>query len=158
MIERASVDEAYLDITDIIEKKLDKISLNELISLLSNTYIVGYSEVGKNDEGIVKIEYIVLISNQQLRYHVSCIMCIIVSEERCQGLKTWILNSFRELHDIQAQKLAIAGVVVEEIRASIYKETGYRCSAGISQNKVANNLSRTHFSLDYTCLPHFNDA
>lgn len=56
MTERASVDEAYLDITDIVEKRLDKISSNELISSLTNTYIVGYSEVGKNDEGTVKVE------------------------------------------------------------------------------------------------------
>lgn len=74
----------------------------------------------------------------------TCIMCIIVPEERYQGLQTWIQNSFRELHDIQAQKLAVAGVIVEEIRASIYNESGYRCSAGISQNKVTNNISCIH--------------
>lgn len=57
-------------------------------------------------------------------------------EERSEGLLTWISDSFKELHDTQAQKLAVAGVIVEEIRASIYKETSFRCSAGISQNKV----------------------
>lgn len=57
-------------------------------------------------------------------------------EERSEGLLTWISDSFKELHDTQAQKLAIAGVIVEEIRDSIYKETNFRCSAGISQNKV----------------------
>lgn len=57
-------------------------------------------------------------------------------EERSQGLQTWMLDSFKELHDTQAQKLAVAGVIVQEIRASIYKETGFRCSAGIAQNKV----------------------
>lgn len=62
-------------------------------------------------------------------------MCVYL-EERSQGLQTWILDSFKELHDIQAQKLAVAGVIIEEIRDSIYKETGFRCSAGISQNKV----------------------
>ncbi|XP_014469097.1 PREDICTED: DNA polymerase eta [Dinoponera quadriceps] len=112
MIERASVDEAYLDITNIVEKRLDTISSKELISSLANTYIVGYTEVGKNNE-----------------------------EERRQGLQTWILNSSRELHDTQAQKLAVAGVIVEEIRANIYKETGFRCSAGISQNKILAKLA-----------------
>jgi len=47
-----------------------------------------------------------------------------------------MLDSFNELHDARAQKLAVAGVIVEEIRDSIYKETGFRCSAGIAQNKV----------------------
>lgn len=114
VIERASVDEAYLDITDIVDKRLTTINITpkELISSLANTYIVGYSEINKNDE-----------------------------EERSQGLHTWILDSFKELHDTKAQKLAVAGVIVEEIRASIYKETGFRCSAGIAQNKILAKLA-----------------
>lgn len=64
---------------------------------------------------------------------------IIIPEERCQGLQTWILDSFKELHDIQAQRFAVAGIIIEEIRDSIYRETGFRCSAGIAQNK-ANTL------------------
>jgi len=61
---------------------------------------------------------------------------IIIPEERCKGLQTWILDSFKELHDDQAQRLAVAGIIVEEIRDSIYRETGFKCSAGISQNKA----------------------
>ncbi|EGI69916.1 DNA polymerase eta [Acromyrmex echinatior] len=85
VIERASVDEAYLDITDIVDKRLaaSKVSPKQLISFLANTYVVGYSEINKNNE-----------------------------EERCKGLQTWILNSFKELHDDQAQKLAIAGIII----------------------------------------------
>ncbi|XP_012215704.1 DNA polymerase eta [Linepithema humile] len=113
-IERASVDEAYLDITDIVDKKIvtSKSSLKELILSLTNTYIVGYSEVNKNDE-----------------------------EERYQGLQTWLQDTLNELHDMQAQRLAVAGVIVEEIRTSIYKETGFKCSAGISQNKILAKLA-----------------
>lgn len=53
MTERASVDEAYLDVTDTVDKRLTmtEISPNKLILSLANTYIVGYSEVGENDEG-----------------------------------------------------------------------------------------------------------
>jgi len=56
VIERASVDEAYLDITDIVDKRLaaSKVSPKQLISFLANTYVVGYSEINKNDEGNVK--------------------------------------------------------------------------------------------------------
>lgn len=60
-----------------------------------------------------------------------------------------MLNSFKELQDTRAQRLAVAGVIVEEIRANIYKETGYRCSAGISQNKVNEN------SVDFACVTFF---
>ncbi|XP_072757265.1 DNA polymerase eta [Anoplolepis gracilipes] len=114
VIERASVDEAYLDITDIVDKRLTttNVSPKELIPSLANTYVVGYSEINKNDE-----------------------------EERSQGLQTWITDSFKELHDTQAQKLAVAGVIVEEIRASIYKETRFRCSAGIARNKILAKLA-----------------
>lgn len=62
----------------------------------------------------------------------------LISEERRQGLRTWILDSFKELHDVQAQRFAVAGIIVEEIRNNIYEETGFRCSAGIAQNKVYN--------------------
>ena len=58
------------------------------------------------------------------------------SEERSNGTRTWIMNIFEDLEDIEAQKLAIAGIVVEEIRADIFDKTGFRCSAGIAQNKV----------------------
>ncbi|XP_020289889.1 DNA polymerase eta isoform X2 [Pseudomyrmex gracilis] len=114
VIERASIDEAYLDITDVIDKRLatSKMSPKELMLLLANTYIVGYSEINKNDE-----------------------------VERKNGLETWIEDSFKELPDSQAQKLAVAGVIVEEIRADIYKETGFKCSAGISQNKILAKLA-----------------
>lgn len=65
MIERASVDEAYLDITDIVDKRLTTINITpkELISSLANTYIVGYSEINKNDEGNEKENYTVLTLN-----------------------------------------------------------------------------------------------
>lgn len=58
------------------------------------------------------------------------------SEERSNGTRTWIMNIFKDLEDIEAQKLAIAGIIVEEIRADIFDKTGFRCSAGIAQNKV----------------------
>ncbi|XP_076760670.1 DNA polymerase eta [Xylocopa sonorina] len=114
IIERASVDEAYLDITDIVDERMSRNnnSLSCLMTQLSNTFVVGYSEVGKNNE-----------------------------EERSEGTRTWIKNIFEELQDIQAQKLAIAGVIVEEIRADIFDKTGFRCSAGIAQNKILAKLA-----------------
>lgn len=57
-------------------------------------------------------------------------------EERSRGTRSWIKDVFEEFEDIQAQRLAIAGVIVEKIRTDIYDKTGFRCSAGIAQNKV----------------------
>ena len=113
IVERASVDEAYLDITDIVEKKIsDPVSTEDLITQLSNTFVVGYSDIGTNDE-----------------------------EERSRGMRTWVADSFEELEDIQAQKLAVAGVIVEELRSDIFEKTGFRCSAGIAQNKILAKLA-----------------
>lgn len=52
-IERASVDEAYLDITQIVEARLaaNSPSSSELMEQLSNTFVVGFSESDDNDEG-----------------------------------------------------------------------------------------------------------
>lgn len=60
----------------------------------------------------------------------------IILEERSNGTKTWITDIFEELEDKQAQKFAIAGVIVQEIRNDIFEKTGFKCSAGIAQNKV----------------------
>ncbi|XP_043479251.1 DNA polymerase eta-like isoform X1 [Leptopilina heterotoma] len=113
-IERASVDEAYLDITQIVENRLaaNSPSSSELMKQLSNTFVVGFSESDDNDE-----------------------------EQRSKGLQNWLNTSFDELDDIQAQKLAIAGVIVEEIRDDVYETTKFRCSAGISYNKILAKLA-----------------
>lgn len=40
------------------------------------------------------------------------------------------------INDENDVNLILGAEIVEEIRASVYKETGFRCSAGISLNKV----------------------
>lgn len=93
-VERASVDEAYLDITDIVNERLSTIDISpkKLISLLANTYIVGYSEIGKNNEGNIPITdrfYSFLqISN------VDIIKCILYHP---RGKKSWSGNLDNEL-------------------------------------------------------------
>ncbi|KOC59820.1 DNA polymerase eta [Habropoda laboriosa] len=127
IIERASVDEAYLDVTDIVNTRMstNSNSLEYLVTKLSHTFVVGYTEVGKNNE-----------------------------EERSQGTRTWITNVFKELEDVQAQKLAIAGIIVEEIRSDIFNKTGFKCSAGIAQNKILAKLAcGLHKPNQQTILP-----
>lgn len=53
-MERASVDEAYLDITQIVDDKLSKeiFEHEAIIKQLGNSYIVGFSESSVNDEGL----------------------------------------------------------------------------------------------------------
>lgn len=37
-------------------------------------------------------------------------------------------------------QLAVGALIVEEMRAAVEKDTGFRCSAGISHNKVRQSL------------------
>lgn len=59
------------------------------------------------------------------------------SEERANGLRQWLKNIYCEhLPDSASERLAIGANIVNEMRASVYKQTGFHCSAGIAHNKV----------------------
>ncbi|XP_012260865.2 DNA polymerase eta isoform X1 [Athalia rosae] len=114
IIERASVDEAYLDITELVNQQMisSQSLSSEMIDHLPNTYVIGYSTVGNTDEA-----------------------------QRRKAVEKWISEAYGELGDIQSRRLAIAGTIVESIRADVYKTTGYRCSAGVSYNKILAKLA-----------------
>ncbi|XP_046752004.1 DNApol-eta [Diprion similis] len=114
VVERASVDEAYLDITELVNQEMlsSQMSVGKMVEHLPNTFVIGYSTVGNNDEA-----------------------------HRREGIEKWANTAFGELGDIQSQRLAVAGTIVERIRADIYETTGYRCSAGISYNKILAKLA-----------------
>ncbi|XP_018578223.1 N-acetyltransferase eso1 [Anoplophora glabripennis] len=98
ILERASVDEAYLDITDVVQKKITEFSEVQLNNL-QNTYVVGYDI-------------------QDFLYNV---------------------NKNRDYSESN-YRLTLGGVIVEQIRAEVYKKTGYKCSAGIAHNKILAKL------------------
>lgn len=114
VIERASVDEAYLDITEVVDREItsSQPSLTEMIEGLPNTFVIGYSTVGNNEEA-----------------------------HRREAVENWINSAYGELGDIQSRRLAVAGTIVERIRADVYETTGYRCSAGVSYNKILAKLA-----------------
>ncbi|XP_046491410.1 DNA polymerase eta [Neodiprion pinetum] len=114
VVERASVDEAYLDITELVNQEMlsSQMSAAKMVECLPNTFVIGYSIVGNNDEA-----------------------------HRREGIEKWANAAYGELGDIQSQKLAVAGTIIERIRADIYETTGYRCSAGISYNKILAKLA-----------------
>ncbi|XP_044269344.1 DNApol-eta [Tribolium madens] len=113
LLERASVDEAYLDITEIVEKRIEK-GLDELtLSNLSNTFVVGCELEDFVHNAITNKEY--------------------------------------SIHNL---KLAVGGLVTEEIRHEVFKVTGYKCSAGIAHNKIlAKLVCSLHKPNKQTILP-----
>ncbi|XP_065944536.1 DNA polymerase eta-like isoform X2 [Magallana gigas] len=125
-VERASIDEAYIDLTEEVKKRMDTLdSDNVSPEQLPNTFIVGW---GDNKDG----------------------------SKRGQGVRDWIqLLPSNNSGDNADQKLLIGAVIAEEMRAAVYKETGFRCSAGIAHNKMLAKLAcGIHKPNKQTILPH----
>uniref|UniRef100_A0A1B6CUZ6 DNA polymerase eta n=3 Tax=Clastoptera arizonana TaxID=38151 RepID=A0A1B6CUZ6_9HEMI len=110
-VERASVDEAYIDLTEVVKEKLvNNVDIEP--SKLKNTFIVGYSPKDCNKE-----------------------------EERFNGVKTWLEEIYNgSLLDPELHQLATGAAIVEEMRLAVYETTGFRCSAGIAHNKILAKL------------------
>lgn len=65
--------------------------------------------------------------------------CLCSEEQRSRGLQQWLESltfpSVGEQSSAELQ-LTVGALIVEEMRAAVEKHTGFRCSAGISHNKV----------------------
>ncbi|XP_035212812.1 DNA polymerase eta-like [Stegodyphus dumicola] len=107
-VERASIDEAYLDLTSIIQKKMQE-AAPVTPDQLPNTFVVGW----ENEDG----------ASQKNELH------------------KWLQMIYEEDHLYNDKMLAMAAVIVEEMRSAVYERTGYRCSAGIAHNKMLAKLS-----------------
>ncbi|XP_077293163.1 DNA polymerase eta [Arctopsyche grandis] len=110
LLERASIDEAYLDITDVVASKIDCYTKGERIhdKFLPNTYILGYDNIESFSSDVYD------------RNELDCEM-----------------SGFDQLHSL---KLFVGAVIVSEIRTAVYEKTGFRCSAGIAHNKIMAKL------------------
>ncbi|KFB45372.1 AGAP001404-PA-like protein [Anopheles sinensis] len=112
LLERASIDEAYLDITERVLVRIREMNEGKFQLLpdkLVNTFVVGYENIGEfvkklsnnsDDQGSDKLEY--------------------------------------KKSDI---KLLVGASIVNEIRAAVKEKTGYECSAGIAHNKILAKLT-----------------
>ena len=57
--------------------------------------------------------------------------------DRQAGLSEWLEEVYGG-GEVDNQRLAVAAQIVEEMRAAVYRDTGFRCSAGIAHNKVSD--------------------
>ncbi|KAM5325543.1 DNA polymerase eta isoform 1-T2 [Glossophaga mutica] len=119
VIERASIDEAYVDLTSAVQERLQKLQGQPISAdLLPTTYIEGLPQDPTTAEGTVQKE-----------------------EMRKQGLLQWLDSLEIENTTSPDLQLTVGAVIVEEMRAAIERETGFQCSAGISHNKVLAKLA-----------------
>ncbi|KAM9477490.1 DNA polymerase eta [Clarias gariepinus] len=123
VIERASIDEAYMDLTSSVQKRLRDLELSRIDpKLLRNTYVQGFPVPGSEEDAPVDKE-----------------------ERRSNGLQQWLdtLPACFEPGCVGYPEvcLAVGAIIVEEMRAAVEEHTGFRCSAGISHNKVLAKLA-----------------
>ncbi|XP_065361651.1 DNA polymerase eta [Calliphora vicina] len=125
LLERASVDEAYLDITDAVNKRLQEMNNGTFIlqpQELVNTYAVGFPTIG---------EYVTTITS-------SFITNPLADDDN-------FYRNFNE-NDVPAVRqsnirLLIGSSIASEIRSAVKAETTYECSAGIAHNKILAKLA-----------------
>uniref|UniRef100_A0A8D8MBT3 DNA polymerase eta n=1 Tax=Cacopsylla melanoneura TaxID=428564 RepID=A0A8D8MBT3_9HEMI len=130
VVERASIDEAYIDLTDVVHERIKYIGQIS-VDQLANTFVVGFGP-DDNDE-----------------------------DARNSGLSEW-LDQIYNGGDTSLMEntedfleLAVAGVIVEEIRAAVLSKTQFHCSAGIAYNKcLAKLVCGLHKPQKQSILPH----
>ncbi|XP_068183757.1 DNA polymerase eta isoform X2 [Antennarius striatus] len=127
VIERASIDEAYMDLTAAVQQHLKKMDYKQLEPhSLRTTYIQGYPQSSSEQEAHP--------ANVPLDKE----------EQRSRGLQDWLASlpapSSGKQNSAELQ-LTTGALIVEEMRAAVKECTGFSCSAGISHNKMLAKLA-----------------
>ncbi|XP_041803112.1 DNA polymerase eta isoform X2 [Chelmon rostratus] len=123
----ASIDEAYMDLTSAVQQRLKNMTDTQTEPhLLKTTYIQGYPQSSPEQEAYAED------------------VAIDKEEQRSRGLQQWLASLPVPLLGEQSSadlQLTVGALIVEEMRAAVEKHTGFRCSAGISHNKVLAKLA-----------------
>ncbi|XP_019382869.1 PREDICTED: DNA polymerase eta isoform X3 [Gavialis gangeticus] len=123
MIERASIDEAYMDLTNAVQERLRKMRGQPVpAELLPTTFIQGMPD----DTDAAAAQGGSTDRKEELRQ---------------RGLHQWLSSLPFDDSSCPDLQLTVGAVIVEEMRAAVEEVTGYRCSAGISHNKVLAKLA-----------------
>ncbi|KAM8738855.1 DNA polymerase eta [Acanthopagrus schlegelii] len=126
VIERASIDEAYMDLTAAVQQRLKSVADKQIDPrLLRTTYVQGYPQSSPEQDPAQDA-------------------ALDKEEQRSRGLQQWLELLPDSLLGEQSSaelQLTMGALIVEEMRAAVEKHTGFRCSAGISHNKVLAKLA-----------------
>lgn len=156
LLERASVDEAYLDITENVKKRFKEMSDGTFVltpDKLLNCYAVGYDHIG---------DFIQNLSKK---------VTMKKPNDNCDSRTVDEEEKMNTKYDV---KLLIGASIVNEIREAVKRETGknrfllqinkkistkfhttgFECSAGIAHNKIlAKLVCGMNKPNKQTCLP-----
>ncbi|KAK4303638.1 hypothetical protein Pmani_024362 [Petrolisthes manimaculis] len=144
-IERASIDEAYLDLSEVVREKLGRMGSGgggeeEKVTLgsLPSTWVIDNAD--NKDQSDEK------------------------EARRNRGLHKWLAKIYEGLDEEEsptpehphwdALRLICAAKICEEMRAAVLQQTGFKCSAGIAHNKMLAKLTcGLHKPNQQTLLP-----
>ncbi|XP_034102703.1 DNA polymerase eta isoform X1 [Drosophila albomicans] len=124
LLERASVDEAYLDITETVNQRVEQLQTGAFAlqpQELVNCHAVGYDNIG---------EYVNKITNRFANPY--------MDDERF--MLSYDPNDLPAVRQSDL-RLLIGACIAGEVRAAVKAETGYECSAGIAHNKILAKLA-----------------
>ncbi|CAL4120896.1 unnamed protein product, partial [Meganyctiphanes norvegica] len=147
VVERASIDEAYIDLTDSVETRIKNLAGKHVsCDLLKNSWVVGYDqEEGEEARKNGIQEWLHSIYNSDFEYE---------SEDLSSSTNHKIDASHP--HRVKL-RLSVAALICEEMRAEVLARTGFKCSAGISHNKMLGKLAcGLHKPNQQTVLPMEN--
>ncbi|CAL4067488.1 unnamed protein product [Meganyctiphanes norvegica] len=142
-VERASIDEAYSDFTEAVETQLKILAGKDVTyDLLKNTWVVGYDQ-GEGEEARENGVQEWLIYDTCPEYDL---------EEPSLSSDNQPIDASHPHHD--KLRLAVAALLCENIRAEVLARTGFKCSVGISHNKMLAKLAcDLHKPNQQTVLP-----
>ncbi|XP_071792528.1 DNA polymerase eta-like [Asterias amurensis] len=127
-VERASIDEAYVDLTDVVHNRLEALGRETVsVDMLPNTHVAGWDGKRKDEDG----------EEEKVEEDGGTMDTLSPEDARRTGTLQWL----DQLRDIQDRRLAVAAVITEEMRAAVLQQTGFHCSAGIAHNKMLSKLS-----------------
>ncbi|VDN03998.1 unnamed protein product [Thelazia callipaeda] len=120
VVERASVDEAYLDLTSIVNQTFESIhpsskyGKSDAVDLFPTTHVANGTDL--NEQGLSGWKY-----------------------DRIESLRLFIHHAC-ETKDEYKLKLIIGANLIEQIRSQIKRDTKFSCSAGIGSSKMIAKL------------------
>lgn len=126
LLERASVDEAYMDITANVVARIKELNEGRFTlspDKLAGTYAVGYDTI---NEFVQNISAEMKMKAAGGGERPSVAVDAAVAEER--------------LYNRNEINLLIGASIANEIRAAVKEQTGYDCSAGLAHNKILAKL------------------
>lgn len=123
-IERASIDEAYIDFTNVIEERMKQLVGSKITSqMLTSTWVVGCDKTESEDKQGMQ------------QNNIQNWLASLSENEDCASLITSEDPNWDNL------RLTYAAALCEEMRRAVLERTSFKCSAGIAHNKMLAKLS-----------------